>query len=134
MTDIAKPADWHPSQVPSRPADNTEGIHRVIAIIYAGLLAIALVACLIGGRELTTVLAVTAVLGGVAALHAALSFGARRRSGIAKVGSFLVGLLMLPAFPIGTVVGGMLIYNAAQTWPPRRVGPVAPAAPDLRNL
>ena len=125
---------WDPKKLPSRPADNTENIHRVIAWIYVGILAIFVIIAAFAGTHGAEVLAVGSVFGVIAGLHAALAAGARRRSGIAKLGSFIVGLLMLLAFPIGTIVGGILIYNAVQDWPPKHVGPAVPAGPDLRDL
>ena len=134
MNTMPSAPSWDPKKLPSRPADTTENIHRVSAWIYAGILAIVVVIAAFAGTHWVEVLAVGSIFGAIAGLHAALAAGARRRSGIAKVGSFIVGLLMLLGFPIGTIVGGMLIYNAVQDWPPRHVGPAQAAGPDLRDL
>ena len=134
MNALSSAPGWDPKKLPSRPADTTENIHRVIAWIYAALLAFLLLVTVVARTHAAEILLVAGILGAIIALHAALAVGARRRSGVAKAGSFVVGVLMLAGFPIGTVVGGVLIYNALQTWPPRRVGPVAPAGPDLRDL
>jgi hypothetical protein len=129
--------EWNPKNSPSRPADVTESIHRAIAWIYGAIGALVMLVFAIAGR-LNSDWGATALVAtfffAVAGLHAALAAGARRRSGLAKAGSIVIGVLMLAGFPIGTVVGGFLIYNAAQNWPPRRVDVAAPVGPDLRML
>jgi len=129
--------EWTPKSLPSRPADVTESIHRTIAWIY-GAIGVLMLLVFVGASSLHSnwgAAAVVAILvGAMVGLHAALAAGARRRSGLAKAGSIGVGILMLAGFPIGTVVGGMLIYTAAQNWPARRDGSATPAGPDLRML
>ncbi|MBW8758302.1 MAG: hypothetical protein JF586_11890 [Burkholderiales bacterium] len=127
--------DWNPKKDASRPADVTENIHRVIAWIYGVIGAFILVFVGIGQHPNWAMFAgFAAIFGTIVAVHAALAAGARRRSGLAKAGSMVVGVLMLAGFPIGTIVGGLLIYNAAQNWPPRPVGSAEPAGADMRLL
>ncbi|MCK9684519.1 hypothetical protein [Scleromatobacter humisilvae] len=132
--------DWSPKQVPARHADTTADIHRTIAWIYGvlGLLIVAVFAFASMGsvreHEWGAAAAVALFFGAVVALHAALAVGARNRNGIAKTGSVIVGVLMLFGFPIGTIVGGLLIYNSTQNWPPKRLQQVGGAGPDLRDL
>jgi hypothetical protein len=127
---------WDPKQQPSRFAETTESIHRVIAWIYGVLGALITLAIgFAGGRSGgLAAIGIGLFFGAIVALHAALSVGARNRSEIAKFGSVVVGVLMLIGFPIGTIVGGFLIYNGVQNWPPRRDANALPAAPDLRGL
>ncbi len=123
---------WDPKQQPSRFADTTANIHRVIAWIYGVIGAIiALVAAVSGGKGPALVVAI--IVGAIVLLHAALAAGARNRNEVAKFGSVAVGVLMLFGFPIGTIVGGFLIYNGVQNWPPRRDVTDAPAGRDLRD-
>lgn len=127
--------EWNPKTQASRPADITENIHRVIAWIYGVIGAFILVVFLLSGRTNWIAFGiVVAIFGTIVGLHAALAAGARRRSGLAKAGSMIVGILMLLGFPIGTIVGGFLIYNAAQHWPPAHDGQAAAAGPDMRML
>jgi hypothetical protein len=132
--------DWSPKQIPARHADTTADIHRTIAWIYGGLglviLAVFAFASLGSSREHEwgAAAAVALFFGAVVALHAALAVGARNRSGIAKTGSVIVGVLMLFGFPIGTIVGGFLIYNGTQNWPPKRLQQAHADGPDLRDL
>lgn len=127
--------EWNQKRQASRPADITENIHRVIAWIYGVIGAFILVVIGIERHPNWAMIAgFAAIFGTIVGLHAALAAGARRRNGLAKAGSMVVGILMLLGFPIGTVVGGFLIYNAAQNWPPRHVGPAEPAGPDMRLL
>jgi hypothetical protein len=126
---------WTPKTQASRPADITENIHRVIAWIYGAIGALILIVLLADRHpNLGAATAFAMIFGAIVGLHAALAAGARRRSGLAKAGSMVVGILMLLGFPIGTIVGGFLIYNAAQNWPPRHESPATPAGPDLRML
>ena len=133
MNTTATSQAWDPKNQASRPADLTENIHRAIAWIYGAVgVVLALIAATAHERGVTVVIAL--VVGAIVLLHAALAAGARRRSGAAKVGSFIVGVLMLAGFPIGTIVGGLLIYNALQPWPPRHVAATTVGGVDMRDL
>ena len=133
MATTSTSPSWDPAKDAARPADITENIHRVIAWLYGAIgVVLALIAASAHARGGAVVIAV--IVGAIVLLHAALAAGARRRSGAAKTGSVIVGVLMLAAFPIGTIVGGFLIYNALQPWPPRQVGGSAPAGVDMREL
>ena len=127
--------DWNPRQDVTRHADTTANIHRTLAWFYGVLgVAIAAIFVLSGTHEWGVVTGVIALFGAVVAVHATLAIGARHRNDAAKVGSVIVGVLMLFGFPIGTIVGGYLIYNGAQEWPPRRSPQAGPAGVDLRDL
>ena len=135
MSATSNGQDWEPSRVVARYADNTEGIHHVIAWIY-GVIGVGLTLILASAFSksgLGLAAAIGAFFGAMTLLHAALSAGARRRNKVARVGSVVVGVLMLAGFPVGTIVGGMLIFNGLQDWPPRRLASTAPAGRDLRD-
>ena len=134
-------ANWAPKEYAAGYADTTETIHRWIAWIYGVLGLLATVGVGYGSyREggvagLGLTLGIGAFFAFIVGLHAALAAGARRRSEAAKIGSMIVGTLMLLGFPIGTIVGGFLIYNGAHAWPPRRDPSMAPAGGvDMRDL
>ncbi len=137
MTTTSSSDAWHPKMDSARHADTTAAIHRTIAWIY-GVLGTAIAAfCLVGGgaEERGVAAFIALIFGAIVALHAALAVGARNRNGAAKLGSVIVGVFMLLGFPIGTIVGGFLIYNGSQNWPPRRPPQVpAPGAVDMRDL
>ena len=128
---------WDPKQAPPRFADTTANIHRTIAWLY-GVVGVVVVALFlfVGNAHDShgIVLVIGLVIGAIVALHAALAVGARNRNGVAKFGSVIVGVLMLAGFPIGTIVGGYLIYNGVQNWPPKRAPGASPAGPDMRGL
>ena len=132
---------WEPTQAPSRHADTTANIHRAIAWFYGviGVISAAVVAFMDsnndrGGIGVGIGIGIVLVVGAIVALHAMLAIGARKRSDASKVGSVIVGVLMLFGFPLGTIIGGLLIYNSVQNWPPKRGPSAAPAGPDLRGL
>ena len=124
---------WDPKTDPGRPADTTANIHRVLAWIYGVIGALFVVLGLSDGK-VHVALFIGLIFGAIAGLHAALCVGARNRNDIAKVGSIIVGVLMLAGFPIGTIVGIFLIYNAAKNWPPRRDPAAVTGGVDMRNL
>jgi hypothetical protein len=49
--------------------------------------------------------------------HFAVGHAARRFKSWARVASVIMGVLLLFGFPIGTVVGGLLLYYCWQPWP-----------------
>ena len=51
-----------------------------------------------------------------AALHFAVWWGAKRRQGWARIVSIVLGVLSLPGFPVGTIIGVYLIAVAWKTW------------------
>lgn len=135
MDNISSAPVWDPASSRSRFAETPGNIHRFMAFVYGGFGTLfALVDLASHTHDVEEEILVIGVLAALTALHAALAFGAGRRSDAAKVGSIAVGVLMLFAIPIGTVVGILLIRNASQSWPPRRDTSAAPAGPDLRAL
>ena len=50
------------------------------------------------------------------AFHLAIWWGAKQRKGWARVLSLISGILSLPGFPVGTIVGVYLIYLAWSKW------------------
>lgn len=126
---------WEPRNDGARAADTTASIHRVIAWFYGVIGVAVLILFSVDKQPEWGVFAIfVAIFGAFVAVHAALAAGARRRSEGAKVGSIVVGVLMLFGFPLGTIVGGYLIYNASRDWPSRRDPQAAPAGPDMRML
>jgi hypothetical protein len=98
---------------PKRPANlNSMGIHRTLALLYAGLGVVFFFVLSQGQPIAGPVIAVPAILLGFTAFHVAIAYGASRKAGWARVLSILVGIFLLFAFPIGTIVGGYLLYNS----------------------
>jgi hypothetical protein len=58
---------------------------------------------------------------GLAALHFRVAQGARNSENWARVTSQIVAVLMLPGFPIGTLIGISLLANTWQPWEPEHV-------------
>jgi glycerol-3-phosphate acyltransferase PlsY len=57
-----------------------------------------------------------AVVAASVAFHLAIWWGAKRRKGWARVLSIISGVLSLPGFPVGTLIGVYLIYLAWSKW------------------
>ncbi len=55
-------------------------------------------------------------LGIVFAAHHSIARGARERKPWARVASIIVACLMLPGFPIGTIIGIYLLVNGIPSW------------------
>jgi hypothetical protein len=104
-----------------------------LAVIYGVIGAIAVVAICLDGKTRGAV-AAAVLMGAIVVLHAVLAIGARRLNDAAKMGSVIVGVLMLVGVPIGTIIGGLLIYNGVQAWPRKRLQPAATDGTDLRDL
>ena len=92
--------------------------HRAFGILYA----------LVGGGLLAAGLAfgtwdsawravmIIVVLGGLATLHFMTARGALQRKSWARNVSIVIGLLMLPGFPLGTLIGALLLSYAWKPW------------------
>jgi hypothetical protein len=101
-----------------RPANlNSMGVHRALALLYAGLGIVFFIVLAQGQPISGPVIGVPGILLGIGAFHIAVAFGASRSAGWARVLSIIVGCILLFAFPLGTIVGGYLLYNSK--WPER---------------
>ncbi|MDZ4074702.1 MAG: hypothetical protein U1E04_08125 [Hylemonella sp.] len=107
------------------PHLKTAQAHRFLAIGYLSL-SIFIVAPLwvvsrtSNGIDLSRIIfAETVVLTAgciFVALHLVVAFGAKRKKSWARTMTNLIGVVMLFAFPIGTVIGGYLIWTGAEKW------------------
>jgi len=104
---------WKPS---AKASANTAMAHRVLAILYAaGALLLAVVAFR-SHHDVEDSLIAGAVIGVPALMHLVVFLGARRRSGWARGASMAIGVMMLFAIPIGTLIGIYLVRNASRAW------------------
>ena len=105
--------------VHSAPRDNGYGdkvgsAHRALALLY-GLLAVGFFGiALLSSEDASPWIAL--IIAVPAALHGAIALGAFKRQGWSRGASIVVGVLMLPGFPIGTLIGIYLIRYASASW------------------
>jgi hypothetical protein len=100
--------------------------HYALCCLYVVCLVVVAIAMAMGENKMPALAMafVVAFVGGVAGLHFAIARGANNRNGAAKVGSVIIGVLMLPGFPLGTIIGAYLLWNSATEWrEPRKYGP-----------
>lgn len=123
---------WSARKAPARFADAVENIHRAMAAVW-GVAGAFITLFVFSSRDMVPSASVALFTAAIVAFHLILAAGARRRSVFGRLGSIALGALMLAGFPVGTIVGGFLIYNASQPWPPRHVdGEAAAGAVDMR--
>lgn len=93
--------------------------HRTIAGLY-GLVAVLFGLFLLFGSDDPSrtflLLVIPAVMLLPVALHLAIAYGAERCKPWARIASIVLGVLMLPGFPIGTALGIWLLINAVPAW------------------
>jgi NO-binding membrane sensor protein with MHYT domain len=58
---------------------------------------------------------------GLSAMHFWIATGAKNGQNWARVASQIIAVLMLPGFPIGTLIGVSLLANAWRPWEQREV-------------
>ncbi len=96
--------------------------HRAISWFYA-VLGIALTAAILIPAEhpldaLAGLAVMLAIFGGLFSLHHFTAKGAREKKQWARAVSSIIGVIMLPGFPVGTMIGIYLLVNANRGWEP----------------
>ncbi|MDB5970085.1 MAG: hypothetical protein JWQ90_2535 [Hydrocarboniphaga sp.] len=94
--------------------------HRALSWFY-GVLVIGLVIVMFipTGKPVPAALwGFVGVLVLIGFAHHAIARGARERTPGARVGSILISILLLCAFPLGTLIGLYLLFNTASPWEP----------------
>ncbi|MFZ6759849.1 hypothetical protein ACO0K9_21800 [Undibacterium sp. Ji50W] len=86
--------------------------HRVLAILYGLLLAVfGFLLYPHSGLPSGGLIGVALLFLGLTVLHYATSVGASNKKPWARMLSTLIALLMLFAFPVGTIIGAYLLFN-----------------------
>jgi len=98
------------------PNIKTARAHFALACLYGlvALICLFLFASDPGMRGAMVVVVV--IIGGMFALHFAVSRGARQRKNWARITSLVFGFIALPGFPMGTLIGIYLISSAWNEW------------------
>jgi ABC-type phosphate transport system permease subunit len=89
-------------------------VHRALSWLYGlmVLLTIFLLVMLVkDGESVGPFIGVFIFIGLLFSLQFFIAKGARERKGWAKVGSVIIAILMLFAFPVGTIIGIYLLVN-----------------------
>lgn len=96
--------------------------HRALFWLYALIAAIGALALVAAwfehGSMPTEWLLPFGLTAGLALIHRLLGNGARRGRNSARIGSLLLGCIMLLGFPVGTLIGIYLIVNTVSRWVP----------------
>lgn len=92
--------------------------HRSLSWFYGGLALLLLGLALIPGSEFPMEAASGGIilLGLLFSIHYFTAQAAFARKPGARYASIAIGLVMLPGVPIGTIIGGYLLFNASESW------------------
>jgi hypothetical protein len=90
--------------------------HRAFSWLYASIAVVVLVVMINGGEPPAAAFATMLVLGGFFALHFFVARGAKARQNWARRVSLVIGFLMLPGFPLGSLIGAYLIGASWTEW------------------
>lgn len=90
-------------------------VHQIFGAFYGAMALLFLGVFLVSdsrddGRMAVLIFVIPALV------HGLLAFGAIRRHGWSRVASLIMGVLMLPGIPIGTIAGIYLIRHAKSSW------------------
>lgn len=93
-------------------------VHRVMAAFVAIFMVVNACELLFGQTHRPTEewVQIFVVLAAICAGHIYLAIGSSHATDSARVLSLVAGILYLFLFPVGTVVGGFLIYNCHKPW------------------
>ena len=108
--------------------------HRLLAILYmiafAGIAAAIVIPMMSGKDDVGdipwSVFAAVVLVVAIISLHWTVGGAAKERKPWARVASIVIAILLLPGFPLGTIIGIYLLVNAIPQWdPPPKKAPGA---------
>lgn len=109
--------------------------HRALAIFYAGVALLTVVVFAGAGlRDPGALVGILVFAGVFVVVHAFTARAAYQKKEGARWVSMAIGILFLPGFPIGTLIGLYLIANTWSAWttePAPRAPPAERTAPRL---
>ena len=112
-------------------------VHRMMAAFVAIFLVVNAYELLFGQTHRPTEewIQIFVVLAAICAGHIYLAIGSSLATDSSRVLSLVAGILYLFLFPVGTVVGGFLIYNCHKPWAAdERASQVAADRTDSKTL
>jgi hypothetical protein len=107
------------SAAASGPMENnikTWRAHRAFSWLYGCIAVVMFVVMLKGDQPPAAAFAALLVLGAIFALHFFVARGAKARKNWARRVSLIIGFLMLPGFPLGSLIGAYLIAASWTEW------------------
>lgn len=109
--------------------------HRALSWVYGGLTAILLLLVFMMPTDTPSEPMIGGIIfmGCIFAMHYFAAQGAFAKKEGARIASLAIGILMLFGFPLGTLVGIYLIYNASGSWDTAK-GILPPAARQVPTL
>ena len=92
--------------------------HHLLSWLYLFLTGLLLIAFIWRGSipEGDQSIFVLAIFGGMFLLHRHVSNAAMARQAWARAASVVIAVLLLFAFPVGTLAGLFLLYNSREPW------------------
>ncbi len=96
----------------------TARAHRALSFLYALVAILGLLAIIFRGVSKSTghLIALLVVFGGLFALHHFTANAAKEKKPWARTVSIVIGVLLLPGFPVGTIIGVSLLSYAWKPW------------------
>jgi hypothetical protein len=91
-------------------------MHRVFAWFFLGLGVVLGAALFFTDSSYISVVGVVSLMGLLALLHRVISVGAEDCRPWARKATLVVGAVYLPGIPVGTLIGGLLIYLSIDPW------------------
>ena len=95
----------------------TVRVHRILSFLY-GLIALLFVCLLFVGSAKVRLMYVFlfGIFGGFFALHHFTARAALQRKPWARIVSIIMGIILLFGFPVGTIIGVLLLLYARKPW------------------
>ncbi|MFZ6679004.1 hypothetical protein [Undibacterium sp. Tian12W] len=87
-------------------------VHRWLSYFYGAMLFFFVCIFMLASMDITAVWPAILGLGVFIAIHFFTSVGAQKKEFWARGVSIVLGILMLFAFPIGTILGCILLFNS----------------------
>lgn len=98
---------------------NAGGLNSRLCYLHAGFVLIYVVAAgmiYVAARDTVRAVAGCALCSLIAFLHAAAAYGNSRGARYGRLMSRILGCLTLLAFPVGTIIGALMLWDTESKW------------------
>jgi hypothetical protein len=94
--------------------------HRALSWLYGAVVLLFVVILFVKpenqGESSVFFISMSVIFGGLFLLHHFTAKGAREKKPWARISSCVIGVIMLPGFPMGTLIGVYLLIYANSAW------------------